>query len=109
MSYATQNDLSSYLGSVPESADRLLTRASELLDALTLGRIDLNNAEHSEAVKNATCAQVEYWLQIGEDMEIMGNPDNFRMDNFIFSAKLPQLAPRAKRYLFLAGLLYRGV
>lgn len=103
-----------YLGKpAPPEAERLLKRASEAIDALTLGRIDPNNPEHLEAAQKATCAQVERMLELGENMEVTGRPKSFSIGNFSMDfgsgGGFSELAPRARQYLFLAGLLYRGV
>lgn len=122
MAYATKTDVSTYTG-IPESdlptdIDRLIQRASELIDEFALGRIDLTDPEHVEAAKNATCAQVEYWIQgAGEGLAIQGTVRSFQIGNLSIDYGQPgggqtgggELAPRARRHLFLAGLFSRGV
>lgn len=113
MAYATKADLAAFTGlletELPADSDRLLQRASELVDVATMGRIDPSVTEQAEAAKNATCAQVEYWLQVGEEMDIFGLKDGIAIGSFRTDSLPQALAPRARRYLFLAGLLYRGV
>lgn len=113
MAYATLAELADYLGvqesDFPDDAERLLERASEMIDYHTLNRI-----EAGETASKATCMQYEWWSQF----------DEFGTVNFLnnisigpFSAGLsdssggniPELAPRAQQLLFLDGFLYRGV
>lgn len=124
MAYATTTQLQAYLGgaSLPADAQRLLDRASDLVDYLTLGRIDTTVTEQANAAKNATCAQVEYWMTMGEQTDISSSSTTsisigtFQMsDSGSSSNQSTQLgskhamAPRARRILFLAGLAYSGV
>jgi len=112
MAYATESDLADYLGvslaDLPPDADRLLKRASEDIDYWTLGR-----AMQCEATKLAACAQVEMWLEVGEETDIRGALASFSIGSwsatYAGSAGPPKLAPRALRHLRTAGLLYRGV
>lgn len=111
--YATVDDLSMFTGTakddLPEDSTRLLQRAVEVIETYTMGRIDKVNAKHAEAAKTAVCAQVEYWIEVDESTDKTGAPDSYSAGSFSMSGKLPELAPRAKRPLLLAGLLYRGV
>lgn len=115
MAYATEADLVEYLGvseaDLPTDAGRLLERASEDIDYWTLGR-----ATQSEATKLAACAQVEMWLEFGEESSIRGPLQSFTLGRWSATygsgsggSGPRDLAPRARRYLFTAGLLYRGV
>jgi hypothetical protein len=117
--YATQADLASYLpadGSVqvptgPE-ADRLLQRASELVaEAVTSGYAVTTTGAPSDAtvagaLRDATCAAVEQWLEVGEENDIAGYPRTASMSSAGMTiTDLPQLlAPRARRILRSAGL-----
>lgn len=131
--YATPEELADYLGTdAPDGAARLLLRASELIDEATLGRIrnpwivnEIDDiaiipATILEAAKNAACAQVEYWMQTGEAAAIApGVVSNYQIGSVSVSYGGAgvggrgdvggQLGSRARRYLLLAGLLYRGV
>lgn len=113
MPYATKADLAAYLGvaeqDLPADADRLLQRATELIDEATLGRIDPADTDHADAARQATCAVVEAWLQAGEERDITGQRGGVTLGSLRID-ELPQgLPPRARRHLMLAGLLYRGV
>lgn len=121
MAYATRAHLATYVGesaslpSDPEQ-DRLLERASEYIDEVTLGNIDTDNDDHVTAAQNATVAQVEYWLNADESVAVTGPIQGYAIgsvqvqfgagSNRISPGKL---APRARSYLFMAGLLNRGV
>lgn len=123
MAYATPAELANYVSSaiiLPSTAEqlRLLERASEQVDYLTLGRIDTSNPEHAEAAKNATMAQVEFWFEAGESVDIGQAVGSYSIGKLSINyggasagkqGTQVSLAPRARRYLFLAGLLYRGV
>lgn len=72
--YATSQELAEYLheDEPPEDAERLLERASEVVDGLLIGAIydtDDDDMPTSNAVREtlrkATCAQVDYWLESG--------------------------------------------
>lgn len=123
MAYATETDLAEYLdvdlGQLPDDAERLLERASEDVDYYTLGRVRKTNYRHQEALKKATCAQVERWIVEGDDTgDITQAIQSFSIGRWSQTyanagqngtGGPPSLAPRARRALFLAGLLYRGV
>ena len=74
MSYATTDQLADYLGievsALPADAARLLARASEDIDAFSRGRIDTDNATHAVAAQRAACAQVEMFMELGEEASI---------------------------------------
>lgn len=113
MVYATAAQLAAYLsrseGDLPADSSRLLTRASELIDQAALMRIDSANADQAAAARDATCAQVEFWLEVGEEHAIRAPRGAVRVGSLSQAQQPAQLAPRARRHLLLAGLLYRGV
>src|SRR5690606_558847 len=116
MAYATPQDLAEYLAAgpsqLPADVERLLERASEAVDYLTLGCVDPSNPEHLEAARKATCAQVEAWMQTDEVGDKHGAVKSVSIGRFSIDfgeAGVPQVAPRTRRYLLLAGLMYRGV
>ena len=114
MAYASITELADYLGvqemDLPDDAERLLERASELIDYYTLGRI-----EAGKIASKAVCMQYEWWSQF----------DEFNTQQFFSSIQIgpfqasnagqtgqggpPELAPRARQVLFLSGYLYAGV
>ena len=115
-SYASTADLASYLyvdeSTLSSDVSRLLERASELVDYYTLGRIDTDNTNHISAAKKATCAQVEYWMNQGEDEDvkraISGYTTGKTQVQFADNGSHSRLAPRARQVLLAAGLLYCG-
>lgn len=113
MVYATVADLAAYLvrseGDLPTDSTRLLTRASELVEQAALRRVDTTNTEHAAAARDATCAQVEFWLEVGEEHAIRAPRGEVWIGSLRTTQQPPQLAPRARRHLLLAGLLYRGL
>lgn len=113
--YATSADLATFLGTdAPVDADRLLARASEHLDsflALCVYDVDANGnptvANQRNAIGLATCAQVEQWLEVGEDNLIAGYPGDTMMvrGRQISDSKRPaKFAPRAIALLYRAGI-----
>jgi hypothetical protein len=123
MAYATEQDLLYYLTleATPTisvtGAKRLLQRASELIDDETFGRLqDTSWAPANqvtaimEAAKNATCAQVEYWLEIDESLAISGYKGNIQLGTTTLqNVNYAKLAPRAASYLSRYNLTYRGM
>ena len=133
MNYATTTQVATFMGidagDLPTDIDKLIRDASFLMDYVTLNYIQDYYIESSsftdtnieEYVKNATCAQIEYWIELGDaSSDIIGNtPASFTVGNFSvdygkgtpegLSQGAESLSTRARRYLLLAGLLYRGV
>jgi len=112
MAYATLTELAEYLGvdeaDLPDDAERLLERASEMMDYYTLNKI-----EAGETASKAVCAQVEQWVEVGSEGIVQVQGVTIGPFQAQFGAgqnrMLPELANRAKQYLILEGLLYRGV
>ena len=119
--YATAEELEAYVGAsqtLPsddsgEETTRLLQRASEFMDDVTFGRAALAWADplpdpltiSQAGLRDATCAQAEFWLEWGEDNDVVGYRGSVSLGKLTLS-KLPlQLAGRAKRHLRVAGLL----
>ena len=120
MAYATLSDLASYLGvqefELDDNSQRLLDCASMLIDVYTLGNIDVDNPNHMEAAKLATCAQVEFWQATGDPLGVMSMFGSLSLGSFSASLGSTQnspssmpLAPRAYQALFMEGLLDTGV
>jgi hypothetical protein len=131
--YSTPADVAVFMGipvgDLPVNILTLIARAQDLIDYITLNRINdyyldnlatfIDDPEISLAAQNATSAQIEYWLNIGADTDIInnGNISNFGIGNFSMTfggagatnASMAVLAPRANRYLMLVGLMYRGI
>lgn len=127
MVYATTEQLGTYLEDsplvVPADAARLLDRASELVDdhiAAAVYDIDSNGAATYQPVidglRDATCAQVEYWLTGDEEDDILGPTQGAAIGGMQqqFGAGENRvtpmyLAPRAARHLRRAGLMSAAV
>lgn len=123
--FATTAQLATFLGveeeALPADAGRMLDRASELIDAVTLGRYKPDTAidEVVSRVVAATCAQVELWISDGEGADISGGYRSYSTGTVAVtrdkgstgsgSSDAARLAPRARTNLFRAGLLNAGV
>lgn len=96
----------------PEDLDHLLTRASELIDDYTrtaVYAIDSvtflpTDTDIIAAFRDATCAQVEFWLTSDEEEDILGAISGASVGGVSFQAPALTLAPRAARFLRNAGL-----
>lgn len=118
--YATPAQLMAFAGltSPPAGVDRLLIRASELIDAAlrtAMYEVDANGAPTKPAVQaalaDATCAQVEFWLTSDEEDDILGPVQGLQLDKMQVQygagpARISPtyLAPRAHRILTNNGL-----
>ncbi len=119
--YATRSEYETFSGqTAPEDIDRLLDRASELLDNKVTAPFEIDDTDglptgtlvvqgHSvtlaSIMRDACCAQVEFWQNGGEDSDIEGL---FRSEISVggFSGKCPpEMSRRAFRILQNAGLL----
>lgn len=118
-SYATSGQLATYLGTTaPADAVRLLARASELIADTTITAIYDTDASGVAtdsnvlaAFRDATCAQVEYWLAGDEEDDILGpmqgvsaGGQQLQYGAGTNRATPMYLAPRAARHLRNAGL-----
>lgn len=124
--YATAADLIAY-GAPPSvtlptgaEADRKLKRASEKVDRALLSAVydtDTNgmptDANITEAFKLATCAQVVYWADTGDELGTGGQWDSVSIGSVSLTrgsksspgsggASAPSLAPQAWDHLVLA-------
>lgn len=112
--YATAADLTAWLpsGSEVVDADRLILRATEVVAEHVTTGYALDTAgdpavtEVAAALRDATVAQVEQWLEVGEENDVAGYPRTTAMSSsgMNLSALPAILAPRARRILRLAGL-----
>jgi hypothetical protein len=116
--YATVEDLEYRLSasySVPDNALQLLKKASEVIDEVTLGRTvaiweDTNtDALLKDVITQATCDQVEFWLEVGEEHDVAG------LKGSLVAGRLQEhpvpglVGTRVMRSLLRAGLMWRGV
>lgn len=116
MTYTDVIGVSEYMSldedDLPNDIDRMIDRASDLIDYYSLNKIDSNNNRQLEVAKKATNAQIEYWLNTNDELNIMHIFQGVTAGGDISinrEGKLPELAPRAKRALLLGGLYNRSV
>ncbi len=110
--FASRADLASWLGAdAPAQAERLLERAAELLDERVTVPFDVDtatqlptDADVAAALRDASCAQVEYWLELGEEVDIIGQRGRIVVSGFQGEAP-GRLAPRAKTILARESLV----
>ena len=60
----------------------------------------------------ATCAQIEYWLEVSESISVVNGYKSMSIGSFSVdfgNSTFQKLASRARQYLSDEGLLYRGV
>lgn len=92
-----------------DEADRLLLRASELIDGAVRQPYDTDDdglatdSDVAAALRDATCAQVEQWVEVDEANAIDGLAGTQRALGG--GVRAPELAPRARRILLNAGLV----
>lgn len=115
MSYASVADLTAYLANSPYTvpdapeAQRLLDRADELINYATFGRAELDPTAAQEiSLKRASCQQVEYWLEVGEEHDVLGLRGSLQGGRMQIQRMPGALGQRALRTLISAGLLWQG-
>lgn len=99
-----------------EVALSLLTKASEVIDHYTFGRAQRVTDEVSapaaliQALSDATCDQVEFWLETGEEHDVLGLPKGSSLQGGrVQVQRMPgALGQRAKRTLLRSGLMWAG-
>lgn len=113
--YATIPDLTARLSAVytvPANADQLLLKASELIDFATQGKAQLawygDDVDLKALLTQATCDQVEFWLEVGEEHDVTGL-SGMMLAGRVQIQKLPgYLGQRPLRTLLRAGLYWAG-
>lgn len=113
--YATTPQLTARLSTaytVPADASLVLQKASELIDYATLGRAQLaydgDDADVIALLADATCDQVEFWLEVGEEHDVLALTGFLQGGRVQVQKMPPRLAPRAKQQLVRAGLFWAG-
>jgi hypothetical protein len=149
--YADEYELEAWLGTayaMPADVDRILERASEVVDDWTLGRAEyvftdpdgaysggseylpspgvggptpalpiqvgrvttVTRAQLLTALSNATCAQVEFWLEVGEEYDVasLGAGASVQAGRVQVNRLPPYIGRRAARILRGVGFS-RGV
>lgn len=114
VAYADATALEEFTGTdAPEGAARLLARASELLDDRVRRTFTVDDdtdlptdTDIAAALSDAACAQVEYWVEVGEEHDVEGlSGVGIAVGTLRLDQLPPELAPRARRILRTAGLL----
>ena len=117
--YATEEDLTAFVGdgyTLPDDAERLITRAAELIDSSTLERAQYLDADDpiedgtpAAHLRDAVCAQVEFWLEVGVEFGVVEPKGAYSIGQMRIEQMPMELAPRAFRFLRKAGVMYRAV
>ena len=114
--YATPTDYTEWAGlPVPQGIERLLVRASELLDATVTASFVVDSDTglptdplDAAALRDASCAQVRFWVETGEEHDIdglAGTPIQVGGVGGVSTVRSPVLAPQARRILKKAMLI----
>lgn len=118
--YATVAELNAYLpaaqvvatgdAAAVTEANRLLARASRMVDRAVRAQYPTNDAgapaiaELAVALREATCAQYEQWLEVDEANDIDGLAGSQIAVSGYSGPRAPRLAPRAFDVLHAVGL-----
>jgi hypothetical protein len=112
VAYATSDDLAAWLGKdAPADAARLLTRASALLDGVVYVSFAVDDAGLpcdagvAETMRDAACAQVEFWLEVGEEHDVDGGAGSPVTVGGLSFQRPKRLADRALDALRIGGLM----
>ena len=118
--YGNETYLAAYLGTAaPADAARLLEHASDLIDDVTRGNAGLaydgmfsgvlraipteispyTQAEYRSSLAKAVYAQVEFWIEVGTEHDIVGLTGSLTAGKLNISNLPARLAPRARRAL----------
>jgi hypothetical protein len=111
--YATIDELADFLGSrsAPIDAERLLRRASERVDSLVTAGFAVDSdgiptdAGTARALRDACCAVVEFWMEVGEENDLDGLAGTPVSGGGVTGRRAPANSVRAIRILRKAGLL----
>ncbi len=107
LAYAQAADYKAFTGqAAPTDFDRLAMRASELIDNTVTEWYQVDDVTGlplyqttADCMRDACCAQVEFWQEVGEKNDIDGLAGtNVKMGNYQ-GTRAPELAPRAVRIL----------
>lgn len=113
--YATLADVASFTGrsvdSLPANTSALLARASDLIANSII--VEIISPDHDEALKLATCAQVEFMftsgIQDANGRQIQSYTAGSTSVTYANDGPKKPLCSLARSYLNKLGLLYRGV
>ncbi len=113
LTHATVADLTTWTGgAAPVGAERLIRRATELVDAHTTTDYAMNETTGvptdvviAIALRDAVCAQVEQWILTGEVNDIDGMDGQAVSVGGLSVTRPRRIAPRAATILRNADLL----
>lgn len=114
VAYATVAELTEFIAgrTPPDDAARLLARASELVDEWVRAPYTIDDTtklptdpDIAAVLRDATCAVVEAWMEVGEDNDIDGLAGAQIAVQGYSGPRAPAVPPRVKRILANAGLL----
>lgn len=110
--YATAEDLAAWLGrDAPADAARLLARASALLDVVVYASFATDDsglpcdAGAAATLRDAACAQVEFWLEVGEEHDVDGGAGSQVAVGGLSMQRPGRLGDRALDALRTGGLM----
>lgn len=125
--YATIEDVEDFISETytlpgDDELTKLIGHASALVDYATLNTAAVaydseeEEAEESgalipyrDALREAVCAQIEFWLEVGTEHDIAGLRGSLVAGRLQVHPVAGVLGPRAKRILSTVGLFYSGV
>lgn len=117
--YATSEELAMWLNEdTPANAAWLLDRATELIDSVATApfNVDLTtglpvDAGVAATLRDATCAQVRFWLEVGYENDVdglAGTAVTVGGSGGYQGKRAPERSPQALRIMRNAGLLTTG-
>lgn len=92
--------------------EAMLQEAESLIGIHTMGRSTQEKFltdNQIKAINEAILDQIDYWIFVDPNMDMVGMPVSMKVGGTSLEYKMSELAPRAKRHLYLAGLLSRRV
>lgn len=110
--YATAADLVEWLGleDAPADSDRILLRASEIVEFYCLSGYAANAAgdpideDEKQWLRDAACAQVEFWGVVSEEHSIAGVTTGSMSANGVTHDMPDEIGPRVLQILDRAGM-----
>lgn len=115
ISYALAADVASFMGKteaeLPANIESLIAKASDLITNSIMIEI---TTDHTQALNKATCAQVEYWIESGDQVQNSGQIQSYSAGSTSVTyankgSSNKVISSRARSYLARNGLLYRGI
>lgn len=116
--YATKANIAEYMGKkeeeLPPGIEILIRRASELICIATRNNYNPKNESHVEAMKLATCAQCQDWIEREVSAVANNNVASFSLGELSITYSdvdkySNKLSTSAVRYLNHKHLLFKGM